>query len=66
MSGIRSPQQFQPELYLPRSRRSGRNDSGRGRRSAARGRVYDGIRRIEVRVIEKVEEFEAGLQVQSF
>ncbi len=56
----RSPQQLCRELDLPRRRR-GAGDHAGGRRNA-RGREHHQIRRVEVGVVQDVEELRAKLQ----
>src|SRR5262249_26457640 len=58
------PTQFQSELKLPGSGRRAGDHSGGGRNAG--GRERDGIRRVEIRPVQDVEELRAELQVQSF
>src|SRR5438045_6034860 len=65
VSILHLPQQFQPELHLPGRCGRGRYDARRWRRPSRRRCIDDRVRRVEIRVIEEVEEFRAELQIQA-
>ena len=60
-----SEQEFEPELNLPRGSR-GCRDHPRGWRNLCGRRVYDGVGRGKVGVVENVEELGAELQSDLF
>jgi hypothetical protein len=64
--GHDSPQQLQSKLHLPRACCCRRDYARRRRRIASGGRVHHGIRCIEIRVVEQVEDLRSELQPEAF
>src|SRR5882762_1566273 len=60
------PEQLQPQLDLPGACGSRSDDAGGGRWSARRRRKYNGVRGIEVRVVEHVKEIRSELRAEAF
>lgn len=63
---LASPEELQAELDLARRGGSSGDDAGGGRGRAGGGGVDDGIGRIEIGVIEEIEDFGAELERETF